>query len=82
MILDHNNRELVHIVFGEWVVFTNGDLANTVQGFYITWDRLTENNWILEGIKEDWNMNEFCKAYYHACKVIGLTNINFIIDYD
>lgn len=61
----------VDMHFGDWLVEPNGDMENN--GYYITADRLTENEWFLHLQRKSWmDWNDFIPAYFQACCNAGL----------
>lgn len=72
----------IHTKFGDWIVTSEGDLINELAHFHITFDRLTEQNWMLNAITFGWDLNQFFPAYYEACALIGLDSVVFQVKHN
>lgn len=68
------NDYLVHKTFGDWKVHITGDISNEKNGSEITFDRLTETDWIRHAIGLEWGF-DFIKAFYEAVTLVGLESI-------
>ena len=65
---------------GSWVADESGNLENEKDGFYITNDRLKEQDWIKYFRTFDkFNWNHFLPVYIEACERAGVKEITFKI---
>jgi hypothetical protein len=68
--------------FGKWEVSKNGDLDFNNGRYFISADRLNNDNWIAHLFEKAWiDWNEFIPAYFQACKNAGIQKLQIKIHY-
>jgi hypothetical protein len=76
------NKLRKSMTFGKWHVALDGDLEYDNGRYYISADRLTENNWIAHLFEKAWiDWNDFIPAYFQALKNIGVQKTEILIHY-
>lgn len=76
------NPKIKERTFGDWHVSEEGDMEFQDGRYFISSDRLTQDNWILHLMSKKWiNFNEFIPAYFHALNITGNTTITLRIKY-
>ena len=64
-----------------WTIEKDGSMVHD-SGYYIEGYRLNEGNWLTHMAAKNWvDMKEFTRAYFYACQVRGITEVNLRTDY-
>jgi hypothetical protein len=70
------------IDFGKWKVTISGNMNCEERNYFIPFDRLQDENWILHLSSKNWiDFNEFIPAYLQACENAGIEKISMLMFY-
>ena len=66
----------------DWEISKQGDLTHIKRDYYISHDRLSEDDWLLHLITKGWfDANTFLPAYFEACKRAGIKEVTIKTTY-
>jgi hypothetical protein len=61
--------------FGSWQVLENGDIRDDENDFFISSDRLNESDWWGFLLAADISLDNFVRAYFHACRIAKIEKV-------